>query len=206
MSAGTVSMKPDYSTYPSLDRAARRGAAEHLLAMQGTGAPVDDALLARIERFYRLEARLLDEERYDAWYELLADDLFYWMPLRQNRFRRDPRPEIAPDNMAMFDECKADIAVRIARLASNLVWTEDPPTRHVYLISNVEAFMAGKAGEFEVHSTFVQYRNRSEHDAAELVGRRRDLLRNTGDGFHIVRRLILLPQSVLLTKNLSSFF
>lgn len=198
--------KPDYATYPRLTRDEARAAAAQLLAMRGDGKPVGYDLLARIERFYRLEARLLDEERHDEWYQLLADDLFYWMPLRENRLRRDTRPELDPDNMALFDECKADIAVRIGRLDSNLVWTEDPPTRHLYLVSNVEAFETGTAGEFEIHSAFVQYRNRSEHDEATLCGRRRDLLRAVGEGFQIARRLILLPQSVLLTKNLSAFF
>lgn len=198
--------KPDYATYPRLSREQARAAAHDLLDMTGKGQCVDDKLLGRIARFYNREARLLDEERYDEWYELLADDLFYWMPLRENRFRRDKRPELDPENMALFDESKADIAVRIGRLASNLVWTEDPPTRHVYIVGNVEAFMRGGPGLYEVHSTFIQYRNRSEHDEAMLCGRRRDLLRAAGDGFRIVRRLILLPQSVLLTKNLSAFF
>jgi ethylbenzene dioxygenase beta subunit len=198
--------KPDYSTYPTLDRDQARAAAAQLLAMCGDGPAVDDVLLLRIERFYRREARLLDNEQYDDWYQLLADDLFYWMPLRENRFRRDNRPEISPDAMAFFDERKADIAVRLGRLSSKLVWTEDPPTRHVYIINNVEAFGTNVEGEYEVHSAFVQYRNRSEHDEAVLFGRRRDVLRSVGGGFQIVRRLILLPQSVLLTKNLSAFF
>ena len=198
--------KPDYATYPRLTIAQSRAAAAQLLAMRGAGTPVDDPTLLAIERFYRLEARLLDEERHDEWYALLADDLFYWMPLRENRFRRDKRPEFDPANMALFDECKADIAVRIGRLASNLVWSEDPPTRHVYLVSNVEAFETAVSGEYEVHYAFVQYRNRSEHDEATLIGRRRDLLRRTGGGFQVARRLIVLPQSVLLTKNLSAFF
>jgi ethylbenzene dioxygenase beta subunit len=86
------------------------------------------------------------------------------------------------------------------------VWTEDPPTRHVYIISNVEAFQTDVAGEIEVHSAFIQYRNRAEHDEAVLYGRRRDILRSLGDGFQIAQRLILLPQSVLLTKNLTTFF
>jgi ethylbenzene dioxygenase beta subunit len=159
-----------------------------------------------VERFYAREARLLDGERYQDWYALLADDLFYWMPLIENRFRRDKRPTLSPDNMALFDETKADIAVRIGRLASNLVWTEDPPTRHVYVIANVEAFTTSVDDEFEVHSTFTQYRNRAEHDDAVLYGRRRDILRRDGDGLLIARRLILLAQSVLLTKNLSAFF
>jgi ethylbenzene dioxygenase beta subunit len=199
-------MKPDYATYPTLSMAEARGAAEQLLALAADGAPVSDALLARIERFYRMEARLLDEERFEAWYELLSDDLFYWAPLRENRFRRDKRPVIDAGNMAFFDERKADIAVRIGRLNSNLVWTEDPPTRHVYVIGNVEAFETAVPGEIETHCTFMQYRCRSEHDEATLHGRRRDILRLRGDGFEIARRLILLPQSVLLTKNLSTLF
>lgn len=198
--------KPDYATYPRLSREEARAAAAQLLSMRGGGVGVDDATLMTIQRFYNLEARLLDEERHEEWYALLADDLFYWMPLRENRFRRDKRPEFDPEAMALFDESKADIAVRIGRLASNLVWTEDPPTRHVYIVSNVEAFMTATPGEYEVHYTFVQYRNRSEHDEALLTGRRRDLLRAVEGGFQVARRLILLPQSVLLTKNLSAFF
>jgi len=202
----SAALKPDYSTYPTLTFEQAQAAASQLLDLNGEGAAVDDALLSRITRFYNKEARLLDAERFSDWYELLADDLFYWAPLQENRFRRDRRPMIDAGNMAFFDERKADIAVRIGRLNSNLVWTEDPPTRHVYIISNVEAFETSVAGEFEAHSTFVQYRNRSEHDETTLVGRRRDVLRATEDGFVIARRLILLPQSILLTKNLTTFF
>jgi ethylbenzene dioxygenase beta subunit len=198
--------KPDYSTYPRIDRATARAAAEQLLGLDGDGAPAPDAVWREVERFYAREARLLDGERFADWYALLADDLFYWMPLIENRFRRDKRPTLSPDNMALFDETKADIAVRIGRLASQLVWTEDPPTRHVYIVTNVEVFTTAIDDEFEVHSTFTQYRNRAEHDDAVLYGRRRDILRRDGDGLLIARRLILLAQSVLLTKNLSAFF
>ncbi len=198
--------KPDYSTHPRIDRATARMAAEHLLALDGNAPPAPDAIWREVERFYAREARLLDAERYHDWYALLTDDLFYWMPLTENRFRRDRRPTLSPDHMALFDETKADIAVRIGRLSSNLVWTEDPPTRHVYIIGNVEVFTTPIPDEFEVHSTFTQYRNRSEHDEAVLFGRRRDILRRTEAGLMIARRMIVLPQSVLLTKNLTAFF
>lgn len=201
-----VDLKPDYSTYPTLTQAQARAAAEQLLAMTGDAEPAGDDVQRSIERFYAREARLLDEERYEAWYGLLADDLFYWAPLRENRFRRDHRREIAPENMALFDDTKADIAVRLGRLGSKLVWTEDPPTRHVYAVSNIEVFSTTATDEFEAHSVFIQYRNRAEHDEALLCGRRRDLLRFKSGRIEIVRRLILLPQSVLLTKNLSAFF
>jgi ethylbenzene dioxygenase beta subunit len=38
------------------------------------------------------------------------------------------------------------------------------------------------------------------------MGRRRDIVRSQGDDFLIARRLILIQQSVLLSKNLSVFF
>lgn len=188
-----------------LDRAWSRAAAEALLEPAAQGEPVSDALLLKIERFLRMEARLLDQERYRDWYALLAEDLFYWMPLRENRRRRTKGREITPDHMAFFDERKADIDLRLQRLESGMAWIEDPPTRHVYAISNVEAFATPVAGEYEVHSIFTLYRNRSEHDESTLMGRRRDVLRASGEKFEIARRLILLQQSVLLTKNLSVF-
>lgn len=200
------SAKPSYTDIPRLTQDEAHAAAERLIAASGQSEVVCDEELRRLERFYNKEARLLDTERYGDWYDLLADDLFYWMPLQENRFRRDTRRTIAPENMALYDDCKADIAIRLGRLSSNQVWTEDPPTRHVYIISNVEGFETDREGEIEAHSTFLQYRCRSEHDEATLVGRRRDFLRRVGDDYKIVARMILIPQSVLLTKNLSVFF
>jgi ethylbenzene dioxygenase subunit beta len=169
------------------------------------GAPVSDALLLKIERLLRFEARLLDEERYRAWYELLADDLFYYCPVRANRYRRDPRADVEAGGMAFFEDGKADIDMRLKRLESGQAWIEDPPTRHVYAISNVEAFETPIAGEYDVRSVFVQYRNRAEKDEALLMGRREDVWRETETGFLLARRTILLGQSTLLTKNMSVF-
>jgi ethylbenzene dioxygenase beta subunit len=194
----------EQAPYLTLDQAA--AAAASLLSPSAQHAPVDDALLLRIERFLRMEARLLDEERYRDWYDLLADDLFYWAPVRENRYRRDKRPEISYAGMTFFDDRKADIDIRIKRLESGMAWSEDPPTRHVYAISNVEAFHTDVDGEYEVHSVFTQYRHRADHDSSTLMGRRRDVLRDHGAGLKIAKRLILLQQSVLAAKNISVFF
>jgi ethylbenzene dioxygenase beta subunit len=183
-----------------------RDAAESLLSPWADGAPVSDLLLLRLERFLRKEARLLDLELYRKWYDLLAEDLFYWMPLRENRQRRDKRREVEPGNMAFFDERKADIDVRLRRLESGKAWIEDPAGRHVYAITNVEAFATATPDEYEVLSVFTLYRNRSNHDESTIMGRRRDIVRSHGDDFLIARRLILIQQSVLLSKNLSVFF
>ncbi len=183
-----------------------RDAAESLLRPWADGTPVSDLLLLKIERFLRKEARLLDLELYRQWYDLLAEDVFYWMPLRENRQRRDKRRELEPSNMAFFDERKADIDLRLRRLESGKAWIEDPAGRHVYAITNVEAFATENPAEYEVLSVFTLYRNRSNHDESTIMGRRRDVLRSHGDDFLIARRLILIQQSVLLSKNLSVFF
>ncbi len=191
---------------PATARTAARAAAEQLLTPWAQGAPVDDACLRRIERFLYKEARLLDLEQHRNWYALLAEDVFYWMPLRENRQRRDTRREIDPDNVALFDERKADIDLRIKRLETGKAWIEDPAGRHVYSITNIEAFETATPGEFEVLSVFTLYRNRAIRDESTLMGRRRDILRSVNGEFQIARRLILLQQAVLLTKNLSVFF
>ena len=41
---------------------------------------VDLATHHRIEQFLFREARLLDEERWDDWLALMAEDIHYWMP------------------------------------------------------------------------------------------------------------------------------
>jgi ethylbenzene dioxygenase beta subunit len=108
--------------------------------------------------------------------------------------------------MAFFDERKPDIDLRIQRLETGMAWSEDPATRHVYAITNVEAFETPRQGEYEVHSVFIQYRHRAAHDSSTLFGRRRDILRANGTDFLIARRLVLLQQGVLNSKNLSVFF
>lgn len=197
---------PEFTDYPTLDRDQATAAARRLMALRGEGAPVSDNRLLTIERFCRMEARLLDDEAYPAWLDLLADDLYYWMPVRHNRYRADAAGEIDVNGMAFFDDRKRDIVQRIARIASAKVWGEDPPTRHVYIIGNVEAFETDIPGEHEVQSTFIQTRSRGEHDETTLIGRRRDILRAAGDSYQIVGRLILVSQSTLLSKNLSAFF
>lgn len=180
--------------------------ADRLLTLNGDGAPVGAQKLFEIERFLLREARLLDDEKYRDWFELLDPRLRYWAPLRENRFRRDKKPEISPKFVALFDETKPTIDLRLQRLESGMAWAEDPPTRHVYAVSNIEAFDTDEAGCYEVHSVFTLYRHRSERDDSTLMGRRRDLLVEGADGFKLIGRLILLQQSTLLSKNLSVFF
>lgn len=171
------------------------------------GGPSDDATYLSVLRFTAAEARMLDEERYGEWLELFTEDCRYWMPVMENRFRRDPVRSFAAGRMSFFDDTLDTLALRIRRLESGRAWPEDPAVRHIYAVSNVEVFATGDPDTVIVHSVFVSYRNKLDRDEATLIGRRRDVLvRGGGADWRIRRRLILLGQSLLLSKNLNIFF
>ena len=52
----------------------------------------------------------------------------------------------------------------------------------------------------------MNYRSRGEADNDLLLGRREDILRETEDGLRVARRKIVITQSLLMSKNLNTFF
>jgi len=174
-----------------------------------TAQAADLATTYRITQFLFREARLLDAERWDDWLALMAEDIHYWMPAIENRRRADKLGAYAPGRGAYFDDSHLDLSRRVARFKQPSAWAEDPPTRHVHVISNVEALHGEAAGEFIVHSVFVNYRSRGEAENDLLLGRREDLLRVHGDpeegDYRIARRKVVITQSLFMSKNLNTF-
>lgn len=167
--------------------------------------PVDRDTHHRIEQFLFREARLLDEERWDDWLTLMAEDIHYWMPTMENRRRADKAGPYGPDRGALYDDNLHDLTRRVTRFKQPSAWAEDPPTRHAHMVSGVEAYEGERSGEYRVHSTFVNYRTRVDHDNYLLCGRREDVLRVEADGLRLARRKIVITQSVLMAKNLNTF-
>jgi 3-phenylpropionate/cinnamic acid dioxygenase small subunit len=168
---------------------------------------VDRELTSRVEQFLYHEARLLDERRFDEWLELFTDDVRYWMPVVFTR-ERGAR-EIGDDkDPAWYDDDKTTLSLRVKRLHTEYAWAEEPPSRTVRIVSNVEVRPAGgNGGELEVYSKFLTYKNRLEQETNIFAGTREDLLRVTKEGgFRIAKRKIILAQNVLLAKNISIFF
>jgi ethylbenzene dioxygenase beta subunit len=178
---------------------------DQLLALDAAGSPVDMATFFEIQNSVNKEVYLLNHEKLDQWCERLEDDLIYWAPLRENILRRNRVPEISTFKVPLFEETKDSILMRLKRNDSGMCWTEDPPTRQVTAISNLQAFKTDKDDEFEVHTVFTLYRSRFERDDNTLMGRRKDIWRKVGNDFRLAGRLIMLQQSTLLTKNLNVF-
>lgn len=159
-----------------------------------------------VEQYYFAEAELLDDRRFDQWFDLLADDIRYFMPIRTNRGRREQHLEKSSDSeSAYYDENKHSMATRMRKLSSGASWAEDPPSRTRHLVTNVRIAQADH-GELTVKSAFLVYRNRLERQTEIFAGERQDVLRAEGESFRIARRTIVLDQSTLLTSSLSIFF
>ena len=168
-----------------------------------------DALLlqAEVERFFSAEAELLDERRFDAWLDLLHDDIRYWMPIARNVRFNQPELEYTREHSDAnwFDEGKDILRKRVQQIAGGDHWAEEPRTRTTHLVANVR-IDAVDGADVTAKSRFMVCGYRLEHDVDLFIGKRIDVLRRTDGGLKVLRRTIYFDQSVLLSRNLTTFF
>lgn len=157
----------------------------------------------RVCRFLFEEAAALDARDFDSWLAMLAPDLRYQVATRVTRERAWTGPAAGP---LLFDDDFDTLRVRVDRLHTDFAWAEDPPSRTRHLVTNVRVDAAGDADTVPVSCVVLVYRNRASAPTGDLlIGERTDLLRPTGDGFQVARRLVTLDQSTLGSMNLSFF-
>jgi ethylbenzene dioxygenase subunit beta len=167
--------------------------------------PADEA--RAVEAFLYREARLLDDNDYDGWIGMMHPDIRYWMPLIQSRHKKDKALRYDPDRMAHFDETLETLKLRASRFNQKTAWAEDPPTRHCHFVTNIEVEAGEHANQWLAHSLVISLRNRNEDEECWLGGRRSDIIcRDETGALKLLRRHIFMAQSVLLSKNLNTFF
>jgi phthalate 3,4-dioxygenase subunit beta len=150
------------------------------------------------------EAYLLDAQSYEAWMELLTDDIHYYMPVKVTT-PLGAGFDTAP-GMAHFDENKYSLGRRVARFATEHAWTEDPPSRLRHFVTNVRTFETDVAEELVVESAVLLFRSRGDVGESALVSAgREDLLRREGERRKLARRLISVDESVIRMQNLAIF-
>lgn len=183
------------------------------LKPRGRAGMAEIELKYDVERFLNYEAHLLDTRNYDAWLDLLADDLVYFMPMRRNVAfgeHDDHENTRQGEGISWFDEDKWTLGKRVEQIMTGTHYAEEPLSRITHLISNVRLIDvrpdAETASEATVGSCFLVYQNRVEYETSTFVGRRTDVLRRAGEGWQIARREIILDQNILMAKNLTCFF
>jgi 3-phenylpropionate/cinnamic acid dioxygenase small subunit len=92
--------------------------------------PTDQELIDFVVR----EARLIDQQRFDEWLDMYADDAFYWMPLEWNQ--TDPRL-----TCSLMYEDKLLLSIRVERLKGARTFSQKPKSRchHVLQAPQVDS-------------------------------------------------------------------
>lgn len=159
---------------------------------------------AEIQDWINLEAHLLDEWRYDEWFEMVHPAVTYSMPVRLSLMPKDG-PGFR-DDMDYYADDYASLKTRLDRLKTEQAWAEQPGSRTRHLMTNPLITDHGN-GEFFVKCQFLVTRSRADHHADFFSGDRQDVLTRGEDGrLQVRQRRILLDQSVLKSFNLSILF
>jgi 3-phenylpropionate/cinnamic acid dioxygenase small subunit len=115
--------------------------------------PVSDTELIR---FVVLEARLIDEKRFDEWYALFADDAYYWVPASPGQ--RDPL-----NHNSLAYEDKLLLQLRIERLKSPLAYSQKPASRCHHLLQTPEVERRDPArGEYLTRTQLIYTETRGD--------------------------------------------
>ena len=178
----------------------------------GTAATVSarinawEPLYLEVLQFLNDEAALLDDERLDDWFKVLADDLVYKMPVRVTR-RRGAGSGFFYET-GHFDDDYETIRFRIRKyMTIQSSWSTDPPSRTRRFVTNVRVHRTDEPDEFAVTSSVLLTRTRWDEPKVDVVSfQREDVLRRLeATDWRVANRLILIDQSTLSTSNLAIF-
>ena len=162
---------------------------------------VDNALFVEVQSFLYREAALLDRRDYGAWLALTTDDVQYRVTAAVAR-----DAGATPVDYAIVDDNKSALKSRIDQISNpRLTRAENPPSLVRRVVSNVEAYHAGKQSEVSVVSYLLAYRSRpSAPEGGFYVAVRHDMLRRNGGGWQLARRNVQLDHLMLYDGALST--
>lgn len=139
------------------------------------------------------EAAYLDEQRWDEWLALFAEDCEFWVPTwrTEEELTSDPQAELSH----IYYANRAGLEDRIVRIRSNYSPAATPMRRTTHLIGNILVTSGPEDSAMELRSSwtshvfdprhkktavlfgYAQYRLRRERDAW-LIARKKTVLQN----------------------------
>lgn len=158
--------------------------------------------------FLYREAELLADRKYEAWLDVLAEDISYRMFVLRNLSGKEQPTEYfdGPLDISWFDEGKETLSKRVQQIRTHQHWAEEPPSRTTRYLTNVRILDSGSDGastQVRVRCNFMVNRNRNESDDHVLCGHRIDLLARHQDSWQVKERKIYINQSTILMGSLS---
>ena len=172
----------------------------------GTSAAPEGAIhrelqLAEAQKFIEHEADLLDEQSFDEWLELFADDGYYWVPARAGQ-------ESPLTHVSLFYDDKPTLKIRVERLKHPQIHSQTPRSKTVRLVSNFRLLPSedGSPDERCVTSKFVMLEDRSGVERRLFGGRYTYRLRAVSGGLRIVWKRVDLTDCDQFFSSLTQPF
>ncbi len=148
--------------------------------------------------FVYAETRLLDEQRFDEWLDLFAEDGYYWMPLSHDQ--TDPKRQTS-----LLYEDKLLLKVRIERLHGKRTFSQQPSSRCHHLIQQPTVESADEAkGEYVVRSAFHYVETRNDRQDLYAGWAHHHLVRQ-GDSLRIRLKKVQLVNCDAAFGNIQLF-
>jgi 3-phenylpropionate/cinnamic acid dioxygenase small subunit len=139
------------------------------------------AVLAEVQAFVAEEARLLDDQDFDAWLKLFTPDCRYWVPV-------SPDMRAPTDGVAHFHDDLQLLMARTHRLRNPRAFGAEPSPRTAHVVSGVRVDRED-GDELTATSSqiMVEWRDRGRFEADTRVfgGRVTHVLKRTPEGLRI---------------------
>ncbi len=153
---------------------------------------------AALTRLVTLEARLLDQQAFDAWLGLMSSECAYWIPPGQ------PAPDLRHSISLEFHD-RRRLLDRVTRLRTGLAFSQLPQSRTSRLFSGLEIWPSpGREEEWRARCNFVIAESRAGHRRT-LGGWNGFVFRREGGELKIVLKQINLLDGDYPQGN-NSFF
>ena len=127
-------------------------------------APTTESLIA----FVLLEARLLDEGRFEEWFQCYAEDGFYWVPLSKDQSDGENYNSLAYEDKLL-------LRLRIDRLQHPRSFSQQPKSRchHLLQTPELERFdLATQSFETRTQQIYTESRGEEVQQYAVTVWHR----------------------------------
>jgi 3-phenylpropionate/cinnamic acid dioxygenase small subunit len=140
--------------------------------------------LTDLQEFVEHEVRLLDEQRFEEWLDLFADDGIYWVPAKAGQ-------ESPFNHVSLFYDDKPTLKVRIQRLRHPAIHSQIPHSYTVRLVSN---FWLDRSPHdpslFRILSKFIMFEDRPGHERRLFGGHYSHTLRRGPARLEIVLKRV----------------
>jgi benzoate/toluate 1,2-dioxygenase beta subunit len=148
-----------------------------------------------VEQFLYLEARFLDERRFEEWLGLYCDDARMWAPLHDGD--GDPATEAS----LVYDDREL-LEARVRRLRHPQIHSQIPAARGCRLVGNVMIARSSDDGnEITAQSSFVMLESRMGEQRV-FGGHYEHELRRVDGAWRIARKIVRLANRDAVLSNL----